>query len=60
MDILYIEHRVDEIMKEGKESPIRGWSASNIRKIIEQEIDTNASDYAWEYIKRLYGHGDKA
>ena len=57
--ILHVETRVDELMQEGTNSPIRGWSASKIREVIASEFDDGASDYAWAYIKNLYGHGDK-
>ena len=56
---LEIEERVLELMHEGKKSPLRGWSAKAIVNTIEQEYNTTASKYAWEYIKDLYGHGDK-
>ena len=54
-----IEQRVQELMKEGKESPIRGWSAREISKTIEEEFDEHAGDYAWSYILKQCGHGDK-
>jgi len=54
-----IEQRVQELMKEGKESPIRGWSAREISNTIEEEFDEYARDYAWSYILKQCGHGDK-
>ena len=36
-----IEERIEELMKEGKESPIRGWSARGI-------ADTITKEFIWE------------
>ena len=33
-----IEERIEELMREGKESPIRGWSARDISKTIAEEF----------------------
>jgi len=57
--MLHVEARVDELMSEGKNSSLRGWSASKIREVISLEFDEGASNYAWSYIKDLHGHGDK-
>jgi len=47
-------------MREGKESPIRGWSAREISNTIEEEFsDEYAGEYAWSYISKECGHGDK-
>ena len=44
-------------MREGKESPIRGWSAREISNTIEEEFsDEYAGDYAWSYILKQCGH----
>ena len=55
-----IEKRVQELMREGKESPIRGGSAREISNTIEEEFsDEYAGEYAWSYILKQCGHGDK-
>ena len=52
-----IEQRVEELMKEGKESPIRGWSAREIQKQIQQEFKNESKgEYAFRHIKSLCGH----
>ena len=52
-----IEERIEELMREGKESPIRGWSAREISNTIEEEFsDEYAGDYAWSYILKQCGH----
>ena len=33
-----IEERIEELMQEGKESPIRGWAARDICKTITKEF----------------------
>ena len=59
-----IEKRVQELMREGKESPIRGWSAREISKTITKEFiwevdDENKADviemYAFNHIRELCG-----
>ena len=52
-----IKQRVEELMKEGKESPIRGWSARQIQKQIQTEFKNESlGELAFRYIKSLYGH----
>ena len=59
-----IEERIEELMREGKESPIRGWSAREISKAITKEFilevdDENKADviemYAFNHIRELCG-----
>tara|TARA_R100001086_G_scaffold233479_1_gene155181 strand:- start:408 stop:629 length:222 start_codon:yes stop_codon:yes gene_type:complete len=59
-----IEERIEELMREGKESPIRGWSARDICKTITKEFiwevdDEDKADviemYAFNYIRELCG-----
>ena len=52
-----IRQRVHELMKEGKESPIRGWSAREIQKQIQTEFKNESlGELAFRYIMSLYGH----
>jgi hypothetical protein len=42
-------------MKEGKESPIRGWSARDIQDTVTSEWrDEKAGEYAFKYIAYNY------
>ena len=59
-----IEERIEELMQEGKKSPIRGWSARDICKTITKEFiwevdDVDKADviemYAFNYIRELCG-----
>ena len=55
VDMLNIQHRVEQLMKEGKESPIRGWSARDIQDTVTSEWrDENAGEYAFKYIAYNY------
>lgn len=52
-----IQQRVQELMKEGKESLIRGWSAREIQKQIQTEFKNESlGEFAFRYIKGLCGH----
>ena len=59
-----IEERIEELMKEGKESPIRGWSAREISKTITKEFiwevdDEDKADviemFSFNHIRELCG-----
>jgi len=59
-----IEERIEELMREGKESPIRGWSARGIADTIAQEFICEVDDidmtpiiynYAFNHIRELCG-----
>tara|TARA_R100001126_G_C4799119_1_gene135898 strand:+ start:135 stop:365 length:231 start_codon:yes stop_codon:yes gene_type:complete len=55
VDMLNIQHRVEQLMKEGKESPIRGWSARDIQDTVNSEWrDEKAGEYAFKYIAYNY------
>lgn len=50
-----IENRVSELMQEGKESTLRGWSARDISDRITSEWrDEKAGEYAFQYIAYHY------
>ncbi len=59
-----IEERIEELMKEGKESPTHGWSARGIADTIAQEFICEVDDvdmqeviktYAFNHIAQLCG-----
>ena len=55
IDMLNIQHRVKELMREGKESKLRGWSARDISDCITSEWrDKKAGEYAFKYIAYNY------
>ena len=55
IDMLNIQHRVDQLMQEGKESKLRGWSAREISERITSEWrDEKAGEYAFKYIAYNY------
>ena len=55
MDIHGIENRVHELMQEGKQSQLRGWSARQIADTISSEWrDKMAGEYAFAYIKHTH------
>ena len=55
MDIHGIENRVHELMQEGKQSQLRGWSARQIADTISSEWrDKKAGEYAFAYIKHTH------
>lgn len=55
IDMLNIEHRVEQLMQEGKESKLRGWSARDISDRITSEWrNEKAGEYAFKYIAYNY------
>ncbi len=54
IDMLNIQHRVEELMQEGKESKLRGWSARDISDRITSEQGEEAGQYAFKYIAYNY------
>jgi hypothetical protein len=54
IDMLNIQHRVEELMQEGKESKLRGWSAREISERITSERGEKAGEYAFKYIAYNY------
>ena len=55
IDMLNIQHRVDQLMQEGKASKLRGWSAKEISERITSEWrDEKAGEYAFKYIAYNY------
>jgi len=49
-----IEERVEELMKEGKESPIRGWSAREISETISHEFIWKVDGVDMKEVIRIY------
>lgn len=42
--------RVDELINEGKQSPLMGWTLSGVTATIREEQGEKAADLAWSYI----------